>query len=173
MTTSALAPVERFYTCGNPVERIECIRAELRTAANSFINVGVNLKAANDAKEWQALGMRNFTEYCSQFDMSDALAYDLIRIAEMSLAFPDYRERMLDVGISKMRLLLPKFDDGASDDQVDTLLEMASERTWKDLRSELHSSEQDTPPPPVEKYCPGCGVKLELSRDANIVLSED
>ena len=150
-----------------PAERVNRIRHELRNAADSFINAGLDLRAAYRAQEWDALHLANFTQYCEQFDISDAWAYDLIRVADIAESFPEYRPRILDAGISKMRLLATRIEN-ADADQIDTLLDLANEKSYRELRRELHTSEADAPLPPAINYCPACGCKLHLSRMANL-----
>ena len=147
--------------------RVERIRAALRNAADSFINAGLDLRAAYRAEEWRALGLQNFTQYCAQFDISDAWAYDLIRVADIAESFPEYRPRILDAGISKMRLLATRIEN-ADADQIDTLLDMANEKSYSELRRELGTSSASAPLPPAVNYCPACGCKLHLSRMANL-----
>ena len=152
-------------------DRVERIRQELRNAADSFINAGFDFRAAYRAQEWVHIGLDNFTQYCQQLDVTDSWAYDLIRIADLAESFPEYRPRMLDVGISKMRLLAPHLEQSDAD-QLDTLLDMANEKPYRELRRELHTSEADAPLPPAINYCPACGCKLHLSRMANLELAE-
>lgn len=156
----------------SPTERVDRIRRELRNAADSFINAGLDLRAVYRGAEWRALHLENFTTYCAQFDISDAWAYDLIRVADIAETFPEYRPRILDAGISKMRLLATRIEN-ADADQVDTLLDMANEKSYRELRRELNTSERDAPLPPAVDYCPGCGAKLHLSRAARLELAND
>lgn len=150
------------------IARVERIRAELRNAANSFINVGADLKAAYERQEWQELGLRNFAEYLSQFNQSVSWGYDLIRIAELAEQYPQVLPQILDAGISNMRLLLPRIPEQASTEQIETMVEMGAEHTWKDLRQALASGSSDAPLDPAYDWCPACGVKLELSRAATL-----
>lgn len=170
-----------FHAQGNgthgATERVERIRNELRSAANSFINAGLDLREAFQAQEWNALRLPNFAAYCALFDIPVSLGYDLMRIADIAGLFPQYRARMLDAGISKMRLLLPQMTDNATDDprvseqQLDTLLDMANAKSWNELRREMKAAMSDAPLAPAVEYCPACGVKLYLSRAAHLEIA--
>lgn len=154
-----------------PAARVERIRAELRNAQASFLNAAFELRAARENQEWIALGLADFGAYCAHLDIGEGWASDLIHISYLAERFEDYRPRMLDVGVSKMRLLLPHIPEPATDEQIDTMLDMASEKSWNELRHELKQSADDAPLHPAVDYCPGCGVKLHLSRAAKIELA--
>lgn len=155
-----------------PAARVERIRSELRNAQNSYLNAAFDLRAARENQEWLALGLADFGAYCAHLDIGEGWASDLIHISYLAERFEDYRPRMLDVGVSKMRLLLPHVPEPVSEEQLDTMLDMASEKSWNDLRHELKQSADDAPLPPAVDYCPGCGVKLHLSRAAKLELAE-
>jgi hypothetical protein len=164
---------------GDAGARVERICNELRCAANSFINAGLDLREAFAAQEWITLRLPNFAAYCAQFDISVSLGYDLMRIADIAGLFPQYRARMLDAGISKMRLLLPQLgecvsaDDKTASQQLDTLLDMANEKSWNELRREMHAATSDAPLASAVEYCPACGVKLHLSRAARLEIAKE
>lgn len=151
--------------------RLKRIRSELRNAANSFVNAGMDLRAAKEREEWLDLGLANFGAYCAALDISESWASDVIRIAHYADTFPDYRERMLDIGVSKMRMLLPHLSQETNEAQFDTLLDMANEQTWNELRRELKSATSAAPLPPAVEFCPACGAKLHLSRAAHLEIA--
>lgn len=166
------ATITFFHARGKEAERVERIKTELRNAANSFVNAGLDLREAYRNEEWKDVGLENFTQYCQQFDITDSWGYDLIRIADVAESFPDYRARILDVGISKMRLLLPHIPESASAEQIDTLLDDAAQSSYRELRRDLNTTEASAPLPPAVNYCPACGIKLHLSRAANLEIAE-
>lgn len=162
MTT--LSPCVEIFPNGTAGLRVQRIKDSLRGIADSFINVGEDLAQAFRAQEWTSLGLDNFTQYCGQFNMTDSLAYDLVRIADLARSFPAYRARMLDAGVSNMRLLLPHVDEEITEAQVETLVDAAATKTWKELRKTLNESAGTTPPEPVFAECPYCRHTLELGR---------
>ncbi len=145
--------VDIFPTQGKATDRVERIKVNLRGIADTFILIGEDLAQAFRAKDWERLGIANFSLYCEQFNLSDSMAYDLVRIADMARSFPEYRARMLDAGVSNMRLILPQVGEDITADQVDTLTDMAATATWKELRKQLHQAEREEP----TVHCPTCG----------------
>lgn len=155
----------------------EKIRQCLRVASENFISAGEYLAAAFEMKVWENLGLSNWTAYCeTQLGISDKLGYDLIRIAELREKFPDYAPRMIDVGISKLRLMLPTVEQHPDEDTLDGLLDEASTQTYREFAYTVRDARaggdwrEEHPLQMVESHCPACGVVLRLSRAANISL---
>ena len=153
-----------------PAERQVEIKAHLRQAEESFVNAALLIREAYDREDWRVFGRKNFDEYANvDLGVSEKWAYDLVRLARVADVHTEFIPRMIDVGISKMRLLLPQIEEHPQDaDMLDGLLDEASGSTWRDLHSTLRQQGTEREREMVEAHCPACGAKLKLSRSANI-----
>lgn len=158
----------------------DSIRKDLRDASRLFISAGAKLKLALEREEWKRLNYPNPTAYFEHaLNISDAWAYDLIRIAEIRTQFPAYAPRIIDAGVSKMRLLLPALKDNADEGTLDGLLDEANNKSWNELRRVLKAAHdgggerEEHPSPWSFIKCPRCSAIIEVNRTVNYRLAPE
>lgn len=157
-------------------QRLQSILADLNTAARAFLTAGSKLQAVLDESDWQRLGRTSFREYCElDLQISDALAYDLVRLTKLTTALPNCIDRVVKIGVSKARLILPNIEQAHENqdaDEIDELFHEAESLSYRDLRNHLRNGDDDPYPERESKYpeiiCPHCGEVLSLSRAATI-----
>lgn len=153
---------------GDAVHRIERIRDGLHHITATFLVLGEELAQAYRGREWEPLGLANFSAYCGQFNLSDSLCYDLIQIADVARSFPAQQPKMVTAGVSNLRLLLPHVTENSTADQIETLVEMANEKNWRELRRALSEADEDEPPAYPTLFCPHCGAEFEVTRATTV-----
>ncbi len=144
------------------VDRRNLVGRALASGFASFIDAGSVLRVVTDKEDWNTLGLHSFTEYCSQFHISKSVGYDLLRISALRDKFPQHEARMLDAGISNMRLMLRRMED-ATPEQLDAMLDDANQLAWRDLNAKHYPENVDEYDNPTEGLatCPNCGTTFK------------
>jgi len=109
---------------------------------DEFIGMGVDLLEFYESGLWVELKLNNFEAFLStpEINLSTSLGYDLVRIgALLAAGFPI--EKFAQIGISNLRLILPKLEAG---EEIQKWLDLAEELTWRDLNDEMNDKNTQT-----------------------------
>ena len=109
---------------------------------DEFIGLGLDLLAFYEDHYWTELGLDNFETFLAlpEVNLSTSLGYDLVRIGALVVAgFPI--EKFSQIGISNLRLILPKLETG---EEIEKWLDLAEGLTWRDLDNEVGDKDTQT-----------------------------
>ncbi len=109
---------------------------------DEFIGMGIDLLEFYQSGLWTELQLDSFEQFLvtPEVNLSVSLGYDLVRIgALVATGFP--AEKLAKIGISNLRLILPKLEEG---EDAEKWLDLAEELTWRDLDNEVHDKDTHT-----------------------------
>jgi len=121
--------------------RIEAIEDEIvdhkKAITRSFVEVGKLLLEVYEESLFAEKGYDSFGQWLSspEVDFSRSVGYDLIRIAKLIEVGFLPAQGIADIGVSKIRLLLPKIAEAPDD--LQEWLYKAEILTWRDLKDEV------------------------------------
>jgi len=160
MTTALEAKVAGL----TPAEESQTLIMELaKTVKWGFIELGGLLCDNQDKAYWSRTGHESFKDFVETIGIGDyTWVTRLMDISRMVAKGIVTREQVLEIGVAKTVLLLPRAKKGQLTPE---LIELAKSCTWRELREELGGGSEALPAPEQFIRCPRCGQEFVFHDD--------
>lgn len=129
----------------------------IKSAQIHFLEIGRLLLECRDNKYWTELGYDKFRDYCEVLNIGDySTCSRMMDIARCIMQQFIKEEDVIEIGMGKMYLLLPRLKNGALDSDTMDVAKFAPQR---DLREYLGKTvvENDVE---AQITCPNCGETI-------------
>lgn len=124
-----------------------------------FLELGGLLLENQENAYWSQCRHESFKDFVQQLGVSYDWATRMMGVAKAVVEAVWTKEEVLEIGVAKACLLLPKIKDGQLPEELKLL---ARDCTFNDLRKELGHNLTEPKDFGEYLYCPRCGVEIDL-----------
>ena len=131
----------------------------VRNIHDSFLDLGWLLIENEQAAYWSQCAYESFTDFIGQLGISYSFATRLMGIARVVTSQLLSKEEVIEMGVSKACLLLPRLRDGIDDETK----AIAISAPYQELRRHLGHKVKDVE---TSEYllCPRCAFRIDFHK---------